>query len=97
MMFDQSDVIRSNVTHIDRLKGADFVSRLAGISEVFGLGSHGVETRRFRSDWLSPFVKVCFPPSVQDEVFGFCRPCAKNTPETELSTRRGARSIVEIV
>jgi palmitoyltransferase ZDHHC3/7/25 len=75
MMFDQADVVRSKVTHIDRFKGSDVGGALAGVIEVFGVGRRGVDTR-FRPDWLSPFVRVCFPSqSMTDEVMGFCRPC----------------------
>ena len=81
MMFDQADVVRSKVTHIDKYKsgGAINVSGagagvVSGVTEVFG-GRWG-ETGRFRVDWLSPFGRVCFPsPAVQDEIMGFCRPC----------------------
>jgi hypothetical protein len=101
MMFDQMDVIRSKVTHIDRLKGLDLSSTLAGVTEVFGVGVRGVErASRFRPDWLSPFARVCFPPSVQDEIMGFCQPCLgtkKTAPETELPLRTAARSMEEIV
>jgi palmitoyltransferase ZDHHC3/7/25 len=84
MMFDQSDVIFSKMTHIDRLKGVDISGSLAGITEVFGVGKRGVDTR-FRPDWLSPFARVCFPPSVKDEVMGYCRPVqAAAPPTTEL-------------
>jgi hypothetical protein len=99
--FDQMDVISSKVTHIDRLKGLDLSSTLAGVTEVFGVGVRGVESR-FRPDWLSPFARVCFPPSVQDEVMGFCQPCLggnknKTEKETELPARTAARSMEEIV
>jgi hypothetical protein len=101
MIFDQMDVISSKVTHIDRLKGLDLSSTLAGVTEVFGVGVRGVESR-FRPDWLSPFARVCFPPSVQDEVMGFCQPCLgskknKAEKETELPARTAARSMEEIV
>jgi hypothetical protein len=97
MIFDQMDVITSKVTHIDRLKGSDFASKLAGVTEVFGVGVRGVESR-FRADWLSPFAKVCFPPSVHDDVMGFCLPCLRAPPsETELPPRTAARSIEEVV
>jgi len=92
------DVIFSKLTHIDRMKGVDVSSTLAGVTEVFGVGSRGVGTPRFRPDWLSPFAKVCFPPSVQDEIMGFCLPCIqKKTPEMEMASRNGARSMEEIV
>lgn len=74
MMFDQADVVRSKVTHIDRFKGSSIGGALAGVIEVFGVGEQGDDTR-FRPDWLSPFVRVCFPSSVREEVMGFCRPC----------------------
>jgi len=74
MMCDQMDVVRSKITHIDRFKGAEVGGGLSGVTEVFGTGNRGVNSR-FRADWLSPFVRVCFPSSVQDEIMGFCRPC----------------------
>jgi hypothetical protein len=81
-MFDQSEVISSKMTHIDRLKGGGEVgvASLGGVAEVFGVGArggHGTNSSRFRFDWLSPFARVCFPPSIQDDIMGFCRPCAK--------------------
>ena len=107
MMVDQWDVVLTNVTHIDRLKGEtgfgfmDDASRILGINEVFGSGraaagaasttstaaggSHhhhlggGVSQSHFRPDWLSLFVRVCFPESVHDEIMGFCRPCGGMT------------------
>jgi hypothetical protein len=105
MIFDQMDVITSKVTHIDRLKGLDLSSTLAGVTEVFGVGVRGgagIKESRFRPDWLSPFTRVCFPPSVQDEVMGFCRPClgiTKKTqaPEQELPARTGSRSLEDII
>jgi hypothetical protein len=39
MMFDQADVIRSKVTHIDRLTGSDVSGSLAGVLEVFGVAT----------------------------------------------------------
>lgn len=104
MMVDQWDVVLTNVTHIDRLKGEtgfgfmDDASRMLGINEVFGSGraatatttttagsNHhhqlggGMSQSHFRPDWLSPFVRVCFPESVHDEIMGFCRPCGGMT------------------
>lgn len=85
MMVDQSGVVFSKLTHIDRLKGVDIGGSLAGITEVFGVGRRGVNSSSFRLDWLSPFARVCFPPSVRDEVMGFCRPIPKApSPMTEL-------------
>jgi hypothetical protein len=76
MMFDQMEVIHSKLTHIDRLKGAHVGGSLQGIVEVFGSSSSPLsQAHRFRWDWLSPFVRVCFPASLQDEVMGFCRKC----------------------
>lgn len=113
MMVDQSEVISSKMTHIDRLKGGKEVGvpSLAGVAEVFGVGSKAsgaTNSSRFRFDWLSPFAKVCFPPSVRDDVMGFCRPCANlcggtdNSKDTELSplapsSRGMVRSVAEIV
>ena len=90
MIFDQSDVIFSKLTHIDRLKGVDIGGALAGITEVFGVGRRGVGSTRFQPNWLSPFSKVCFPPSVRDEVMGFCRPAAK-PPTTEMTQPTAVR------
>jgi len=83
MMVDQWDVVATNVTHIDRLKGGiglgflEESTRLLGVNEVFGSGTagHAATRQHFRPDWLSPFVRVCFPPSMHDEIMGFCRPC----------------------
>lgn len=76
MIFDQADVVRSKITHIDRFKGNEIGGSLSGVIEVFGTGNvrRGIDSR-FRSDWLSPFVRVCFPSTVHDEIMGFCRPC----------------------
>lgn len=81
MVFDQATVVSSKMTHIDRLKGSNIGGSLAGIIEVFGVGPRGVDYTRFRPDWLSPFARVCFPSSLQDEVMGFCRPCTSATKE----------------
>lgn len=90
MMCDQWDVVMTNLTHIDRLKGHTdtFQHRVqAGINEVFGTGRsmtssslphhhhHATSYRRgFHYTWLSPLHKVCFPESVRDDIFGYCRP-----------------------
>ncbi|CAB9514350.1 Palmitoyltransferase ZDHHC7 [Seminavis robusta] len=107
MMVDQSDVISSKMTHIDRLKGGGDVGvpSLGGVAEVFGVGprggGHGGNSSRFRFDWFSPFAKVIFPPNVRDDIMGFCRPCSKvcsTDKETELAPQRGmVRSVAEIV
>lgn len=105
MMIDQSSVVTSKMTHIDRLKGEDdAASSLAGVIEVFGLHARRGTDHRFRPDWLSPFAKVCFPSSLHDEIMGFCRPClnAVSNKETELSSSNGpttpmVRSVAEIV
>jgi palmitoyltransferase len=106
MMIDQAGVVTSKMTHIDRLKGEDDGlggSSLSGVIEVFGLSNMKVPSgRRFRSDWLSPFAKICFPASLQDEIMGFCRPCiggGNKTGETELAAQslQMVRSVAEIV
>eukprot|EP00980_Cylindrotheca_fusiformis_P031280 scaffold26118_cov171-Cylindrotheca_fusiformis.AAC.1 len=104
MICDQAGVVTSNMTHIDRLKGDAAANAISGIIEVFGLSnkreaSDGVS---FRPDWLSPFAKVCFPGSLQEEIMGFCRPCAnvrsRPSAETELiATSPMVRSVQEIV
>lgn len=110
MMLDQASVVRSKVTHIDRFKGADVGGTLAGVIEVFGVGRRGVDSR-FRPDWLSPFVRVCFPSSVTDEVMGFCRPCRAHAKDAVAAVKsaigsmgpssgtrpKGTAGIVEIV
>jgi palmitoyltransferase ZDHHC3/7/25 len=87
MMMDQADVVRSKVTHIDRFTGADVGSNaLSGVLEVFGVGPghRSMREARFRPDWLSPFVQVCFPSaSLRDEVVGYCRPCVPNHSKKE--------------
>jgi hypothetical protein len=88
MIIDQWDVVLTNVTHIDRLKGDiknEDVDGNSGIHEVFGAGiGHDKGKKRgkgngnggnFRPDWLSPFANVCFPENMKDEIMGFCRPC----------------------
>ena len=106
MLVDQSDVVSSKMTHIDRFKGSGDVGvpSLGGVAEVFGVGprgGHGANSSRFRLDWLSPFARVCFPPSVQDDIMGFCRPCTKAgtaDKDIELAPARGmVRSVTEIV
>jgi hypothetical protein len=92
MMVDQWDVVASNMTHIDRLKGEVIaqMERVPGVTEVFGHGRRG-----FRLDWLSPFAQVCFTPSLRDEIMGFCRPCVarrgndKRNEEVELLSPQG--------
>lgn len=107
MMIDQWDVVMTNVTHIDRLKGEtgfNFLDdqRRMGVNEVFGTGRG--TTSHFRPDWLSPFVRVCFPSSLQDEIMGFCRPCRlspvskKDDDDMELGGKSHViRSVPEIV
>jgi len=93
MMCDQWDVVMTNLTHIDRLKGHDTLQHRvqAGINEVFGTGRLSSSAlphyngnaaaaatnnyrRGFHYTWLSPLHKVCFPESVRDDIFGYCRP-----------------------
>lgn len=105
MMIDQWDVVMTNVTHIDRLKGETGFSflddRRKGINEVFGTGRG--TTSHFRPDWLSPFVRVCFPTSLQDEIMGFCRPCGlgsgskKDDDDIELGGNSRITGVPEIV
>lgn len=88
MIFDQWDVIFSKLTHIDRIKGPEHTvsGALAGVAEVFGVGTHGDGTR-CRMDWFSPFAKACFPAHLRDEVLGFCRPVVcHRTPSPPKST-----------
>lgn len=85
MMFDQSGVVTTKITNIDRLKGGGGAENgnksagqaLAGVIEVFGLNTKkGLDLGgSFRADWLSPFHRICFPTSVKDEIMGFCKPC----------------------
>jgi len=113
MMVDQASVVMTKMTHIDRLKGGgeDNVgsSALAGVIEVFGLNQKKVDNGgRFRSDWLSPFHRICFPTTLHDEIMGFCTPCGNtgsnassrlatngDKGETELSTL--VRNVADIV
>jgi len=85
MMVDQWDVVTTSMTHIDRLKGGDLLSmnsnkeRVSGTIEVFGMGPTLKRAQsKFRSDWLSPFANVCFPESVRDDIYGFCRSCTNS-------------------
>jgi hypothetical protein len=80
MMIDQAGVVTTKMTHIDRLKGGDEgvggAAAMAGVVEVFGLNPKKMDfAEKFRADWLSPFHRICFPSSLQDEIMGFCRPC----------------------
>jgi len=110
MMIDQAGVVTTKMTHIDRLKGGDDAgSTLAGVVEVFGLNPKKLDlAEKFRADWLSPFHRICFPSSLQDEIMGFCRPCGgtssnRGTPsngdkgdsQSELTPM--VRSVTEIV
>ena len=85
MMFDQSGVVLTKITNIDRLKsGAAEATNggaeaLAGVIEVFGVFNPAKRQAdlggRFRADWLSPFHRIRFPDSLHDEIMGFCKPC----------------------
>lgn len=103
MMCDQSSVVTSNLTHIDRLKGDFAGNAVSGIIEVFGLHNKRETTdgTRFRPDWLSPFAQVCFPGSLQEEIMGFCRPCRTGSQSAETEMRQTntpmVRSVQEIV
>lgn len=85
-MFDQADVIRSKVTHIDRLTGSDVSGNLAGVLEVFGVVRDEISNTRMRIDWFSPFAGVCLPS--RDEVMGFCRPCLGKLAESPQSNKK---------
>lgn len=105
MVIDQWDVVMTNVTHIDRLKGETYMEDsegVAGVHEVFGAGYGKGKKAGFRPDWLSPFAKVCFPENVKDEIMGFCRPCFGKVKEDDYdspstSGRRSGGSVAEIV
>lgn len=95
MVIDQWDVVSTNVTHIDRLKGETFMEDVegrAGIHEVFGAGVGKGKKSGFRADWLSPFVKVCFPDHMENDIMGFCRPCCGKKEEPFY-----ASNVVEVV
>lgn len=88
-MIDQFDVVTTNVTNIDRLKGAHFgfeqdnedeSKASAAVNEVFG-GKCG-----FHMHWISPLVGAVFPNSMRDEIMGFCTPCTTRG-ELELKDR----------
>jgi hypothetical protein len=90
MMCDQWDVVVTNLTHIDRLKGEHHHGYYnpnqqngkskTGVHEVFGarmaqyINASGSRPR-FHYTWMSPFHRVCFPEPVRDDIFGYCRPC----------------------
>mmetsp|Transcript_24940 Transcript_24940/g.36936 ORF Transcript_24940/g.36936 Transcript_24940/m.36936 type:complete len:362 (+) Transcript_24940:91-1176(+) len=96
MVIDQWDVVSTNVTHIDRLKGETFMEDVegrAGIHEVFGAGVGKGKKSGFRPDWLSPFVKVCFPEHMENDIMGFCRPCCGKAKEEPFY----ASGVVEVV
>lgn len=82
------EVVKHKTTHIDRLKGLQVGGSLEGLSEVFGIGSNKKpDNSRFRSDWLSPFRRVCFPGGLHEEVYGFCLP-VRETEMTGMATRK---------
>lgn len=109
MVIDQWDVVLTNVTHIDRLKGdTHSEDSVAGIHEVFGSGSVDGKRKKgagsgsgFRPDWLSPFARVCFPSHAEDDIMGFCRPCLRVTKvkeeDYEMTARRNVGNTAEIV
>eukprot|EP00979_Chaetoceros_neogracilis_P014927 scaffold5062_cov227-Chaetoceros_neogracile.AAC.3 len=100
------DVVSTNVTHIDRLKGETFMEDLEGregTHEVFGAGVGKGKKSGFRPDWLSPFVEVCFPENMENDIMGFCRPCsrtsgkAKEESSPTAPNRRRNSGVAEIV
>jgi hypothetical protein len=105
-VIDQWDVVSTNVTHIDRLKGETFMEDLEGregTHEVFGAGVGKGKKSGFRPDWLSPFVEVCFPENMENDIMGFCRPCsrtsgkAKEESSPTTPNRRRNSGVAEIV
>lgn len=100
MMVDQWDVVVSNVTHIDKLKGESGGDRVAGLTEVFGMLKGNATSPRW--DWMSPFARVCFPTGLKDEIMGYCRPCGGgsscNKDSMDVAAPgRMVRSVAEIV
>ena len=112
MMCDQWDVVMTNLTHIDRLKGHHDTLQYrvqAGINEVFGTGSrsmtssssstlslphhhhhhHANYRRGFHYTWLSPLHKVCFPETVRDDIFGYCRPVGSGSGRRRQNNHHG--------
>lgn len=90
MMCDQYEVVLTNVTQIDRLKGDLLMQQQqpppsedrAGINEVFGTNHAGPRVMLdkatkagFQLHWLVPWAKACFPDTVRNDIMGFCRPC----------------------
>lgn len=70
MMVDQSEVVMTKMTHIDRFKGVEATGSLSGFAEIFGI-QRGV---RQQVQWLAPWCRVRFPSRLQEEVLGYCRP-----------------------
>jgi palmitoyltransferase len=94
MMCDQYEVVLTNVTQIDRLKGELLLQQQqqlhpsddrAGINEVFGTSKILEKATKagFRMDWLLPWVKACFPDNVRNDIMGFCRPCVYGNVKEE--------------
>lgn len=148
MMVDQWDVVMTNLTHIDRLKGEtsthhshgshhhshhgqqhqqqqhgqhagaygqlpqhynqhvgptrNLVNNMrAGINEVFGTGRHSSTSTvvptssRFHYTWLSPLHQVCFPETVRNDIFGYCRPCSSGSSTSSSSSVTAGGTIAE--
>mmetsp|Transcript_31853 Transcript_31853/g.64700 ORF Transcript_31853/g.64700 Transcript_31853/m.64700 type:complete len:187 (-) Transcript_31853:197-757(-) len=114
MMVDQWDVVMTNLTHIDRLKGAQLHghplifnshNQLAqnilnaarrGINEVFGTGTTSASLPHrtgFHPTWLSPLHSVCFPETIRDDIFGYCRPCSSTTSTADSRRRTTIDSV----
>lgn len=99
MVIDQWDVVLTNVTHIDRLKGEIFMEDVegrSGVHEVFGSGVGKGKKVGFRLDWLSPFAKVCFPEHIEADIMGFCRPCSRYSKDwvDDVGDGLGSSSVV---
>uniref|UniRef100_A0A7S2W6V2 Palmitoyltransferase n=2 Tax=Rhizochromulina marina TaxID=1034831 RepID=A0A7S2W6V2_9STRA len=73
MLCDQSPMLFSNLTKIDRLKGEKQGAH-GKVNEIFG-------TRTSCGAWLSPFHDVYFPRDIFDDVVGFIQ----RSPESNVS------------
>jgi hypothetical protein len=88
MMVDQWDVVWTNMTHIDRLKGENMNVMSSGVLEAFGAKDRSGGSS-FRADWLSPLHSVCFPANMEDSIFGYCRPCGRSNRSNDASIELG--------
>lgn len=56
MMIDQWDVVLTNVTHIDKLKGINSSTSSGGVNEVFGAANGPIMTYISKRKWLGGFL-----------------------------------------